>query len=209
MKKKRGLMTKELKKKLRKSRNDNEILEHLAAASNELDDEDLFLVTGGAQYEQSPAIEYLNDLRADTQMDIQAAMNMIIGNTDKDIGLQINNNNGNTEIHFQETLDNKGHRDEHDSNDSHDPFATHDTSYDSDDGFSENAGGDSSDHNQMDDADDGSSAHHQTDDKDDDHLDNNPVTVDAGENFSMKDIFGLTGGVSVFYQDDEGYFHMK
>ena len=48
MKKKHGLMTKELKKKLRKSRNDNEILENLAAASNELDDDDLFLVTGGA-----------------------------------------------------------------------------------------------------------------------------------------------------------------
>ena len=52
MKKKHGLMTKELKKKLRKSRNDNEILATLAAASNELDDDDLFLVTGGgAQYQ--------------------------------------------------------------------------------------------------------------------------------------------------------------
>ena len=55
MKKKHGLMTKELKKKLRKSRNDNEILEQLAAASNELDDEDLFLVTGGAQYDSLDA----------------------------------------------------------------------------------------------------------------------------------------------------------
>ncbi len=55
MKKKHGLMTKELRKKLRKSRNDNEILEQLAAASNELDDEDLFLVTGGAQYDSLDA----------------------------------------------------------------------------------------------------------------------------------------------------------
>ena len=54
MKKKRGLLTKELKKKLRKSRNDSEILANLAAASNELDDDDLFLVSGGTDYDDGP-----------------------------------------------------------------------------------------------------------------------------------------------------------
>lgn len=51
--KKHGLLTKNLRKKLMKSSDDREMLRTLAAASKELDDEDLFLVTGGAQYEAS------------------------------------------------------------------------------------------------------------------------------------------------------------
>ncbi len=71
MKKKHGLVSKELKKKLRTSRNDYEILEHLAAASNELDDDDLFLVTGGDGYHSSQSYKEID----------QEALSLMTGGT--------------------------------------------------------------------------------------------------------------------------------
>ena len=78
--KKRGLLTNALRKAMKKSRNDNELLASLATASKELDDEDLFLVAGGAQYEASK--EQLQDLLGDnsgltaaTQSAIMALIN--------------------------------------------------------------------------------------------------------------------------------------
>ena len=49
--KKHGLLTNAMRKAMKKSRNDDEMLANLAIASKALDDDDLFIVTGGAQYE--------------------------------------------------------------------------------------------------------------------------------------------------------------
>lgn len=80
MKKKKGLITKELKEKLKNSRNDRELLENLAIASKELDADDLLMISGGAQYEASDEqlkalIGNDSGLTEQTQAAIEALLN--------------------------------------------------------------------------------------------------------------------------------------
>ncbi len=68
-KKKHGLLTNFLRNKLKKSRDDNEMLSSLAIANKALDEDDLFIVTGGAQYDASTAKELSDIQRQDIGID--------------------------------------------------------------------------------------------------------------------------------------------
>lgn len=73
--KKRGLLTGFLRKMLNKSRNDDETLASLAIASKELDDDDLFFVAGGAQYEATDsALKNLIGIESGLSEQTQAAI---------------------------------------------------------------------------------------------------------------------------------------
>ena len=80
-KKKKGLLTKAMKAKLRNSRDDREILENLAVASKELDADDLYLITGGAQYEAQPDIQRtLHDLGGNVSEAAKDAISALLNN---------------------------------------------------------------------------------------------------------------------------------
>ena len=76
---KHGLLTNALRKAMKKSRNDDEMLANLAIASKALDDDDLFIVTGGAQYEANESA--LKDLAGDAGLsaEVQNAIQALMG----------------------------------------------------------------------------------------------------------------------------------
>ena len=95
--KKRGLLTGFLRKMLNKSRNDDETLASLAIASKELDDDDLFFVAGGAQYEATDsALKELIGINSGLSEQTQAAIMSLLNESPVSTTENLGDASGNT-----------------------------------------------------------------------------------------------------------------